>query len=81
MSGFLELTENVSEMDAQTSGVTPATTPTVDHTKHKSPGILYYPHATVLSMLKLQINNFILKSKWITSNFLDLKFQCCPSSK
>lgn len=36
--GFLELTENVSEMDAQTSGVTPATTPTVDHTKHKSPG-------------------------------------------
>ncbi|XP_032896186.1 pyridoxal-dependent decarboxylase domain-containing protein 1 isoform X2 [Amblyraja radiata] len=36
--GFLESTENVSEMNAQTSGGTPATTPTVDHTKHKSPG-------------------------------------------
>lgn len=36
--GFLESTENVSAMEAQTSGGTPATTPTVDHTKHKSPG-------------------------------------------
>ncbi|XP_078274454.1 pyridoxal-dependent decarboxylase domain-containing protein 1 isoform X2 [Rhinoraja longicauda] len=36
--GFLESTENLFAMKTQTSGGSPATTPTVDHTKHKSPG-------------------------------------------